>query len=315
MKKAYKRFGSIGLAVVVSGLLLVSGVSCGQHSPEGDVRNAGSNAQTLAQTDSERTPETTPAAPEPAQPAASAADTAENQEGQVQAGEQLVSEKEDASTEKANILLAQAVMDDKPKTTRTAADSRWKRGKHYQVVNPAGPVTVPPGKIEVVEVFWYGCPHCYGLEPYLQHWETKKADYIEFIRVPATWGEPHQLHARLFFTLKNLNRMDLHMTAFREFQLANNLLLGRTVAETEKVQLDFAKRHGIKEADFKREWHSDTVNEQIRKASELLLRYKIDTVPHMIIQGKYLADITSAGGHSQLLALIDDLAAREHDKK
>lgn len=213
--------------------------------------------------------------------------------------------------DQANIRLAQALM------PPPAVDNlRWKQGKDYGVVRPAQPVeTTSPDKVEVLEMFWYGCPHCYGLEPYLQAWDPKKAPYIEFKRVPATWGPVHQMHARLFYTLQVLNRSDLHMTAFREIQVGGNPLIGRDIPETASLQADFAKRHGIDPEAYKKAFNSKEVLDKLEHADQLLRRYKVDSVPHIVINGKYFSDISAVGGQSQLISLINDLAAREHSKQ
>jgi protein dithiol oxidoreductase (disulfide-forming) len=80
-------------------------------------------------------------------------------------------------------------------------DQRWKAGVNYEAVVPAQPTSAPPGKVEVLEFFWLGCPHCYALEPYIQKWLQQKPSYIQFVRVPVMWNPVHQLHAQLFYTL------------------------------------------------------------------------------------------------------------------
>src|SRR3569833_433434 len=95
---------------------------------------------------------------------------------------------------------------------------KWKPGTNYDVLTPAQPTNAPPGKDEVVEVFWLGCPHCYALEPYIQAWLRNKPAYIDFVRVPVMWGPGHRAHARLFYTLVALNRPDLVTKAFDTIQ-------------------------------------------------------------------------------------------------
>ncbi len=297
---------SIATLIIAAGVLLFFGTAVGctkQNAPAADDQPLPDT--TISQALDGTPVETADAAPEPTDATASAPDT-------LDAGEEVTAADEPAppATEQANIRLAQALIQ-----AQTAPDSRWRRGKHYTTVNPAQPTDTPPEKVEVLEAFWYGCPHCYGLEPYLQSWDPKKPAYIKFTRVPATWGPVHQLHARLFYTLMALKRPDLHMVAFREVQIGGNPLIGRDVAESEDIQMDFAKRHGIKEEDFKKAYHSDEVTKNIQHADELLRRYRIDSVPQMVINGKYMADVGSAGGHSQLISLVNDLAAREHNNK
>jgi len=92
---------------------------------------------------------------------------------------------------------------------------KWTLGREYTVLSPAQPSNAPPGKVEVVEMFWYGCPHCYAFDPYLEKWKKHKAAYIEFVRVPVMWADIHRAHARLFYTLQALGKLDqLHTKVF-----------------------------------------------------------------------------------------------------
>src|SRR5512139_3508552 len=91
-----------------------------------------------------------------------------------------------------------------------AADplSKWRAGKNYRLVENPQPPTVAAGKVEVSEVFWYGCSHCFALDPVLENWQTKKPAFIEFVRVPVIWGPVHRQHAKLYYTLQALHRLD-----------------------------------------------------------------------------------------------------------
>src|SRR6266850_8108527 len=118
---------------------------------------------------------------------------------------------------------------------------RWKAGQNYEPLVPAQPTSVAPGKVEVVEVFWLGCPHCSALEPYLQSWLKSKPDYIEFVRVPVMWGPVHRAHARLFYTLQALGRADLLAKTFDTIQQQHRLLVANSEDETFKLQQAFAQ--------------------------------------------------------------------------
>ncbi len=95
-------------------------------------------------------------------------------------------------------------------------NGKWKPGVNYDPVVPSQPTSVAAGKVEVLEVFWYACPHCYALEPFIAAWRKTKADYIEFVRVPVMWGPLHRAHAQLYYTLKQLGRNDLDDKAFED---------------------------------------------------------------------------------------------------
>lgn len=188
---------------------------------------------------------------------------------------------------------------------------KWQAGKHYQVLVPAQPTDVAAGTVQVDEVFWYGCGHCYTLDPYLESWKKNKPEYIEFARVPVMWGPAHKSHARLFYTLQALNRMDLHTKVFDEIHQRDNMLVASDEARSKAMQLAFAKANGVAEADFLREYDSFTVNSNLQRAEQLTRRYRVEGVPLVVIGGKYTTDVGSAGGQSKLVQLIDDLAASE----
>src|SRR5205085_2906592 len=88
-------------------------------------------------------------------------------------------------------------------------DGKWQPGVSYQPLVPAQPTSVAAGKVEVIEVFWLACPHCYALEPFIRNWLKTKPAYVEFVRVPVMWGPVHRAHARFYYTLAALGRDDL----------------------------------------------------------------------------------------------------------
>lgn len=189
---------------------------------------------------------------------------------------------------------------------------KWKAGTNYQPLSPAQPTNVEPGQVEVIEVFWYGCPHCYALDPAVEAWKKSKAAYVKFVRVPVTWGPVHRAHGRLFYTLEALGKLDaLHTTAFEEIHKLGNNLAGSTDEQTFKIQSDFARAHGISEAEFSKAYNSFGVNANMQHAEDVTRRYRIEGVPTFIVNGKYETDISMAGGNAQLFDLINDLAAAE----
>src|SRR5688572_1081937 len=127
---------------------------------------------------------------------------------------------------------------------------QWMGGKHFVELLPAQPTNVSAGKIEVLEVFWYGCPHCYSLDPVLESWQAsgKPAD-VEFARVHVMWGQGHKQQAHLYYTLHALNRPDLHRKAFETIQ-GGNLLVAAADADARTVQANWAKAQGVAEKTF-----------------------------------------------------------------
>ena len=189
---------------------------------------------------------------------------------------------------------------------------KWVPGKNYLPIVPAQPTNSPPGKVEVVEVFWYGCGHCYALDPYLESWKQNKPAYVEFVRVPVMWGPAHKAHAHLFYTLQALGRdKELHTKVFDAVQRGGKTLLGTDEAGNFKAQLEFAMANGISEKDFTSAYNSFSVNSALQRAEQLTRRYRVEGVPLMVVNGKYSTDVGQAGGQSQLISLISDLAAAE----
>lgn len=185
--------------------------------------------------------------------------------------------------------------------------SQWKEGVHYMRLVPTQPTTAAPGQVEVTEVFWYGCPHCYALDPVLEAWRKNgKPAYVSFVRVPVMWGPVHHTHARIFYTAEMLGKLDeLHSLIFQEIHQRNNPLT--SVASIEA----FFTSHGVTQVDFQKAFSSFSVEASLKRAEELGLRYKVDSVPLIVVNGKYVTDVGKAGGQQQLLALIKDLASRE----
>jgi thiol:disulfide interchange protein DsbA len=190
---------------------------------------------------------------------------------------------------------------------------KWVAGTNYKVLMPAQPTDAPPGKVEVLEIFWYACPHCYALEPFLTAWLKHKSPYIEFRRVPVTWQPVHQSHARLFYALEALGKESaLHADIFTEMHERKNYMFAQgNDAETLSAQTNFVKAHGISAADFANAYNSFTVQTDLSKADDLVHRYHVDGVPTIIINGKYVSDVNMAGSPANLVSLIDDLAASE----
>jgi thiol:disulfide interchange protein DsbA len=193
-------------------------------------------------------------------------------------------------------------------------DGKWKPGVNYAPVVPSQPTSVPAGKVEVLEVFWYACPHCYDLESYIAAWRKTKPDYIEFVRVPVMWGPLHRAHAQLYYTLKQLGRNDLDAKAFETLHQQQNPLAGNSPDETFARQLQFASDNGIEGEAFRKAYNSFAVNSDLQRAEEITLRYQVEGVPMVVINGKYITDVGKAGSQESLIAEINDLAAGEHKR-
>lgn len=264
------------------------------------------------------TPAASPAAETPATPPTPAAlpppeaRSAQNETEQATASQESVDgdsghqERSDASLERIAGAAAGAQL----------PGGKWRPGVNYDPVVPAQPTSVATGKVEVMEVFWLACPHCYELEPRIRSWLKSKPAYVEFVRVPVIWQDVHRAHARLYYTLEALGRDDLVEKAFDTIHqdLENRMppLVGQSEEETLRLQQQFAVQNGVSAADFSRAYNDFGVSSNLQHAEEITQRYHVQGVPFFVVNGKYTTDIGKAGGEKQLIELISDLAATEH---
>jgi protein dithiol oxidoreductase (disulfide-forming) len=282
----------------VVALVAVAGVGwyAAQHRP----------AETAAPPPAAAPTATTQPAPPPA---ATAPVTTQSETEQARASQETGatdtdhSAKSDASLERMTALPPAAQL----------PEGRWKPGVNYQPLLPSQPTDVAAGKVEVMEVFWFACPHCYALEPFLVDWLKKKPAYVEFVRVPVIWDNMKTAHARLYYTLAALGREDLFEKAFAlAQQVQSSPLAGSTDAETLRLQQAFAAQNGISADDYAKAFNSFSVNSNMTRAQEITQRYRVDHVPFFVVNGKYTTDVSMAGSETQLIQLISDLAASEH---
>jgi thiol:disulfide interchange protein DsbA len=294
------------LAPLIPILLAVSLAGCGKK--EATPESAAPAAQTApAETSAaapaapaQETPESATAAAQSAAtaPAEEISETDDNAPGA--AGESVPAAQTTASVQPSLRLGGPA--------QTPATSSQFKEGTHYARVVPAQPTSVAPGKIEVIEVFWYGCPHCFAADPAIESWRNKgRAPYVEFVRLPAMWNDTTRMHARVFYTAELLGKLDtLHPQIFREIHVNGDQL--NTI---ERISA-FFQQHGVTRDEFNKAFSSFAVESKLQRADMLNRRYRISSVPVVIVNGKYTTDIGKAGGEDQLLTLINELAAHEH---
>jgi len=272
------RFRHAFLALVV-GLL----AACGSPSSNG--------------TSAPSTPAPAPAA-EPAPPAAApAAEEAKPAATPAPAGIQE-SAASDAGGEQ--LKLASAA------TPAGEPNWRFKEGADFKVLTTAQGTTGAPGKIEVTEAFWYGCPHCYQFDPLLQDWVKKLPADVSFVRLPVMWNPTHQIHARLYYTAVALGKIEeMHSAIFREMHVEKHMLT------TEDEIRAFFARFGVSADDFRKTFRSFAVESQLKRAKELTARYDVRSVPLLIVDGKYSTDAPGIKNLEDMLAVANELVERE----
>ena len=190
-----------------------------------------------------------------------------------------------------------------------AADVPLVAGETY--VELSNPVPVAePGKIEVVELFWYGCPHCYSFEPVINPWAEKLPADVHFVRIPAMFGGPWDAHGQMFLTLEAMGvENKVHSAVFNAIQKEGKRL-------TDKNDMaDFLATQGVDKDKFLATFDSFAIKGQIANAKKLAKKYEVSGVPTMIVDGKYRFDLGTAGGPEEALNVADQLIAKERAAK
>lgn len=159
----------------------------------------------------------------------------------------------------------------------------YREGTHYNVINPAVE-TLDPSKVEVTEVFWYGCKHCYNFAPSFKQWSEKLPDYVYTRHMPAVWDPRTLAHAQLFYTAEAFNKLDvMHNEIFQAF---NPNKSHRFVKAKQMYQL-FAK-HDISEADFLKTFNSFPIKNAVARAERTARAYGVTGTPTLVVNGKYI---------------------------
>ena len=191
------------------------------------------------------------------------------------------------------------------------AHAGFEEGRHYMVL--PFPTAVETGnKIEVREIFWYGCPHCYVLEPTLKNWLKKLPANAQFVRTPGT-APRWMIHGQAYYAFEALGVLEnLHEAFFKAMQEQPGAF------NDEKAVAAFATSHGVDRKKFDEAFNSFGVRLKLEKAKQINQDLNISSVPAIVVDGKYLTTAAMAGGEGQMLKLLDDLiskAAKERKKK
>ena len=178
-------------------------------------------------------------------------------------------------------------------------------GKDFEVMKSPQPVSAPAGKVEVIEFFWYGCPHCNALEPALEAWIKRLPADVAFRRVPVAFSATHESHQKLFYGLEAMGQLDaMHRRIFAAIHTQQQRL------DREADQLAFLKAQGVDEAKFLEMTKSFSVQTKMRQAKQLSSAYKIDGVPAMGVAGRFYTAGSLAGDNQRALAVTDFLIER-----
>lgn len=177
-------------------------------------------------------------------------------------------------------------------------------GKDYQLLDPRAPVEAPAGKIEVVEFFWYSCPHCNVFEPALAAWAKQLPPDVVLRRVPVAFRSDFVPQQRLFYTLEAMGLVDrLHAKVFAAIHG------DKTPLATGDAIVEWVGRQGVDKAKFVEQYNSFSVVTKSTRASQLQNAYKVEGVPAMGVAGRFYTDGSMAGSMDRVLQVVESLVA------
>jgi len=188
-------------------------------------------------------------------------------------------------------------------------DSADKGERFIRIAQPVR--TTNPDKIEVVEVFWYGCSHCFHFDPMLEAWKKKLPADVDFHRSPAMWNDLMVVHAKAYYTALTLGVLDkVHEPIFNAINVDRN-----TLRDADALAKLFTEHAGIDEDTFRKTFDSFGVNSQVKQADARARSYGIAGTPELIVNGKYRITGRSAGGQAEMLQVAKELIEKERAAK
>jgi thiol:disulfide interchange protein DsbA len=182
-------------------------------------------------------------------------------------------------------------------------------GREYRTLDKRAPVDAPAGRIELVDFFWYNCPHCNAFEPMLQAWSRRLPDDVQMKRVPAAFHDDMVAQQRLFYTLEALGKVgELHTKVFDAVH-KEHLDLTRLPG-----MVDWAARQGIDPAKFTDTFNSFAIAAKARRAAEIQNAYGLEGVPAFGVAGRWYTDPTLAGGNNSRFIQVAEFLLGEARK-
>lgn len=190
----------------------------------------------------------------------------------------------------------------------TARAAEW--GKDYVEIIPAQPVEVPRGKVEVIEFFWYRCPHCADLEPELEAWIKRQPPHVVVRRQPAVLNDSWLPLARAYYALEAVGQLErLHAEVFKAIHR------DRIDLNDPNTFFDWAAARGVDRRKLADAYNAFSVNAKAARAKQLSARYRITGVPAFVVNGKYQTSAYLTGGHKELFRVLDALIEQERGKR
>jgi protein dithiol oxidoreductase (disulfide-forming) len=191
-----------------------------------------------------------------------------------------------------------------------SAGAAWSQaGAPYSLLSPPQP-TEGGGKIEVIEFFWYGCPHCYAIEPAVSAWLKAAPKDVVFKRVPAFPNEAWGRDAVMFYTLEAMGLLDQYHQKVFDAIHKDKVNFGNKAKRDE-----WLKANGIDPVKYAEVEKSFSVVSKVSRARQMTQSYKVDSVPRFIVNGKYVTSGEQAGGNDKIFPVIDQIAAMARKEK
>jgi thiol:disulfide interchange protein DsbA len=201
--------------------------------------------------------------------------------------------------------------------TGLAGAVELKEGQQYTVYRPAQP-TETKGRVEVTEFFWYGCGHCFNLEPLLQKWLKKLPKDVVFRRVPAVFPGrdggpgPWAPGAKLYYTLETMGLLDkLHGEIFEAVHVDRQTRL----ISDDAALFDWIAKKGVDVRKFTDIYNSFAIQSKVRRSMQLSDAHGLDGVPALIVDGRYRPASGAGGSYDDTLVVVDqliDMARKDH---
>jgi protein dithiol oxidoreductase (disulfide-forming) len=190
---------------------------------------------------------------------------------------------------------------------KSPTSTGFKEGTDYTLLSKAM-VTRDPKKVEVIEFFWYGCPHCFALEPKLEAWAAKLPSHVDFWRSPVVWGPPKEIHAQVYYMAESLGMLDkTHKAFFDAVHAAQEKSKSADVYTTDAELKAFFKTFGVEGDKFDQNFKSFTVISKMKQADARTRGYAIQGVPTLVVNGKYAVQ----GSMPKALEVVDYLIQKE----
>ncbi|MEO7106439.1 MAG: thiol:disulfide interchange protein DsbA/DsbL [Rhodoferax sp.] len=191
-----------------------------------------------------------------------------------------------------------------------AQTAKFAAGKDYHILDVHAPVEAPAGKIEVVEFFWYNCPHCNAFEPTLETWIKTLPKDVAFRRSHVAFQDSFVPQQRLALALEAMGLMDkLQAKVFHAIHVEKvNLSTGEAIVE-------WVGRQGVDKTKFLEQYNSFTVQTKAKRATQLQNDYKVEGVPALGIAGRFYTDGSMAGSMERALQVAEFLIAEVRAKR